>query len=76
VTHLDGGGANARIGLTCTASLVMFFAFQVHSISPYTHSSVYNFLGSAVAVERIFSSSRDTISILFFFFFFESALSR
>jgi len=41
----------------------MFFAFQVRSISPYTHSSVYNLLGSAVAVEQIFSSGRDTISI-------------
>jgi len=61
--HLDGGGANARIGPTCTALPVTFFAFQVRCILSYSHSSVYPFLGSAVAVECIFSSSRDTISI-------------
>ena len=61
--HLDGGGANARVGPVCTASLVISFAFQVRSILSYSHSSVYPFLGSAVAVERIFSSGRDTISI-------------
>ena len=49
-THLDGGGANMRIGLTYTTLLVMFFTFQVCSISPYPHSSVYKFLGSAVAI--------------------------
>jgi len=52
-----------RIGPTCTTSLVISFAFQVHSILSYSHSSVYPFLGSAVAVEHIFSSGRDTISI-------------
>ena len=52
-----------RIGPTCTALLVISFAFQVHSILSYSHSSVYPFLGSAVAVEHIFSSGRDTISI-------------
>ena len=41
----------------------MFFAFQVYNISPYPYSSVYKFLGSAVAVKQIFSSGRDTISI-------------
>ena len=40
-----------RIGLTCTAWLVMFSAFQVCSISPCTHLSVYYFLGSAIAIE-------------------------
>ena len=63
VTHLDSRGANVRIGLTCTASLVMFFAFQVCSISPYPYLSVYKFLGSAVAIEQSFSSGKDTISI-------------
>ena len=51
-----------RTGSTCTALHVTFFAFQVHSILSYSHSSVYTPLGSAVAVEHIFSSSRDTIS--------------
>ena len=60
--HSDGGGASARIGPTCTALHVTFFAFQVRRVLSYSHSYVYTFLGSAVAVERIFSSGRDTIS--------------
>ncbi len=52
-----------RIGLTCTILCVIFFVFQVRSTSSYYHSSIYTFLGSAVAVERIFSGGRDTISI-------------
>ena len=63
VIHLGGGGVNVRIGLTCTVLHVIFFVFQVRSTSSYYHSSVYTFLGSAVAVECIFSSGRDTISI-------------
>ena len=51
-----------KIGPTCTALHVTFFAFQVCSISSYSHSAVYTFLGSAVAVEHIFSNGRDTIS--------------
>ena len=52
-----------RIGLTCTVLCVIFFVFQVHSTSSYYHSSIYTFLGSAIAVEHIFSGGRDTISI-------------
>ena len=63
VICLGGGGANVRIGLTCTILCVIFFVFQVRSTSSYYHSSIYTFLGSAVAVERIFSGGRDTISI-------------
>ena len=61
--HLDGGGANVRIGLICTALPVIFFIFQVRSISSYSYPPIYTFLGSTIAVECIFSSSRDTISI-------------
>ena len=60
--NIDGGGVNVKIGPTCTALHATFFAFQVCSILSYSHSAVYIFLGSAVAVECIFSSSRDTIS--------------
>jgi len=52
-----------RIGLTCTILLAIFFVFQVCSTLSFCHSSVYTLIGSAVAVERIFSSGRDTISI-------------
>ena len=45
-----------------TALHVTFFAFQVRHVLSYSHSYIYTFLGSAVAVERIFSSGRDTIS--------------
>ena len=62
-THLDGGGANTRIGLTCTVWPAIFSVFQVCSTLSFYHSSVYTLLGSAVAVERIFSSGRDTILI-------------
>jgi hypothetical protein len=61
VIHLDGGGANVRIGPTCTALHATFFAFQIRSVLSYSHSAVYTFLGSAVAVKHIFSSGRDTI---------------
>jgi len=63
VICLGGGGANVRIGLTCTILHAIFFIFQVCSTSSYYHSSVYTFLGSAVAIEHIFSGGRDTISI-------------
>ena len=59
--HSDDGGASMRIGPTCTILHVTFFAFQVCHVLSYSHSYVYTFLGSAVAIEHIFSSSRDTI---------------
>src|SRR5260221_9778716 len=41
--HLDGGGANGRIGLTCTVLRVISFVSQVCSFSYPYHSSVYAF---------------------------------
>ena len=52
-----------RIGLTSTILLAIFFVSQVCCLLSSYNSSFHMFLGSAVAVERIFSSGRDTISV-------------
>ena len=52
-----------RIGPTFTTSLVIFSVFQVCSVLTFIFFLFMKFLGSTIAVECIFSSGWDTISL-------------
>ena len=67
MTLFGGGMGDARNFQTFLVLPVTFFPsqvfFPVHALFTHIFMSIFFFIGSAVAVERIFSGGRDTISL-------------
>lgn len=63
VIQLDGGLTTAKLIHVYTASRETLCQFPVSKNDSYFAACSSSFLGSAVAVEHIFSSGRDMISL-------------
>lgn len=65
VTHLNGGSVDEHNSLIFICSQQMYSLYLVYCDHFFSHKNLLTpcYIGSAVAVERIFSGERDTISL-------------